>query len=954
MRCRSGQTVRADRQQAAPAAPPFWGKSRGLESPYPLAAHLLDAAAASQAVIERILPPGLAKRSADAMGLPVADWAQLAKVLAGWHDCGKASAGFQNQDGAAAPEWLAGCRDAPGAGGHDLKGGRLAWDHLEGRMPDKTRCRLAQIAAGHHGTIHPLNVRDMAAFGVEALVDSPSAPQQLAAARNGLWDVLDRSVGPVPDRLRAVPLMAASTLLAVVVLADWLASDIRLIEAQADKLAGSGDLYPEAHCRRAHRLASALIDGCGLAAPGPRPSPTPHTMLGRPEAAWTPLQASVAEGFAPTGPGIIAISAPTGEGKTEAALIAAHKLAAASGRHGFFFAVPTVAAAEAIHGRLDGYLGRSAPAGAAPALRRVHSQAMLYDNPEAESAEAGGPVSDGPGAESAAVSDGPGGENAEADGAVSDDPGTVRAAARWMRGACKPMVAPFGVGTADQLVAGAMKARHSPVRMLAAALGCVIVDDAHALDPYMRHLLARTVEWLAALGAPVVILSAAMPAARTAELFAAYQKGANSGQPASCGPPRAGGYPMWAAWTAADGPVSSADSGVVGPARSWDVRFDTAHVPAPAVTRRIAESAVAAAGKGLCVLVVRSTVRAAQDTYDQVRRLDPALAAGDTVEIVHSRMPHRARRDRTEQLADRLGPDAEARPDRLVAGRRPARRAAPERVLRFRRHRPGPHARPLGPCRTGAQAPAAARRPTGDRCRHMAAGRRRELAAPVAHLCRSRPRGRPPLPHRQRSGAHRESPPRRARHHRKSRPPRRRRPCRRSRMRPRRRPRRRIRRLPFPGGGAGPPRRRRQGRQHRRELGHPPPVGALETAGNAHRPSRRRRRQPRRPAARRLGPGGARRPTRRPLAAGLRNRDRRRTRQPSPSRHRPGLLRRGHTRRLPAPRVGRRPACRSAEHGTAPRSPARSYSPTTAPPTGSCEVAYDRETGLRITPKAAL
>ena len=691
--CRPGRPVRAERQQTATAVAELWGKSRGLESPYPLAAHLLDAAAASQAVVDRMLPPSLVEKSADAMGLPAADWAQLAKVLAAWHDCGKASAGFQNQDAAAVPQWLAGRRDAPGAGCHDLIGGRLAWDHLGCALDDKTRCRLAQIVAGHHGIIRPLNVRDMLAYGGEALVDSPSPPPQLAAARTSLWEVLDRCAGPVPDRLRTVPLMAASTLLAVVVLADWLASDLMFIEAQAAELGGAGDLDSEAHYRRARRLAAAAIADNGLAAPEARPAPTPHTMFGRPEAVWTPLQASVAEGFAPTGPGIIAIAAPTGEGRTEAALIAAHKLAAASGRHGFFFAVPEVAAAEGLHGRLSGYLGRSAPAGAAPPLRRAHSQAMLYETPEAQDA---------------AVSDDP----AAGGAAVSDDPAAVRAAARWMRGACKPMVAPFGIGTIDQLVVGAMKARHSPVRMLGAALGCVIVDGAHTLDPHMRHLLARTVEWLAALGTPVVVLSAAAPAARTAGLLAAYQKGANSRQAARCGPPRPGGYPMWAAWTAADGPACSADSGGIAPARSWDVRFDTAHVPARHVTGRIAEAAVAAADKGLCVLAVRSTVRAAQDTYDQVRSLDPGLAAGDTVEILHSRMPHRARRDRSERLAGRLGPNAGARPDRLVlVAAQPAEQSldacfdllvtdpAPmadllERVGRIRRRRPPPHGRP--------------------------------------------------------------------------------------------------------------------------------------------------------------------------------------------------------------------------------------------------------------------
>ena len=615
----------------------LWGKSRGLDSPYPLVAHLLDAAAAAQAIVSDSVPATLADTAARWMDSSPAHWTQAVKVLGGWHDIGKASCGFQNSDTSACPDWARGRMDRPGVERHDTVGAWLTWDRLD---EHQDRYRAAQIVGGHHGTIPSLDKRWLCAMGGARLVDE-DAPAELITERGRLWEILDEILGSLPDT--RLPTPAASLSLAVVVLADWIASCTDLIKRQQAWLREHAASWsPLGHYERALGLAAAHLAENGLRAPARRRSPSAVDVFDSDEAGWTDLQASLVSDFRPSAPGIAFICAPTGEGKTEAGLIAAEQFAQVSGRHGFFFAMPTVATAEGLHERLQHYLDRVSPASDDRSLRRVHSQSILYDS----------------GSEPA-----------------SDDLGAVRAAANWMSGTRKALLAPFGVGTVDQVLLGALKAKHSPVRLFAAACGALIVDEAHALDPYMRTLLARAVEWLAALDASVVVLSATLPPRRAAELASAYRAGvrraADAGAAGVSGDricsadaefPGDIGYPGWAAWTTADG-WSKADA---LPRRNWELQVETEDASAAAVLDRMAEHAVAASRLGECVLVVCSTVRAAGDTYRAVRRLDATLSPGESVEIIHSRMPHSVRRDRSKRLLDLLGPANEDRPRRLI------------------------------------------------------------------------------------------------------------------------------------------------------------------------------------------------------------------------------------------------------------------------------------------------
>ncbi len=618
-RCASGKGGVVNARTDAGMA--LWGKSRGLDEAYPLICHLLDTAAAAQAVTARMLPPSLKEAVAGHMGVSAAEWTQVVRALAGWHDIGKASCGFQNADNVACPAWARGRRDNATAGRHDHVGSLLTWDRLD-RFPPRQRGRLAQIVGGHHGLIPQPNIPELSAWGGAALVDA-DPPEELDKAREWLWAVLDEQVGSLPHV--EMPTPAASVTLAAVVLADWIASSQEFIARQQAAVAIGFD--PCHHFETALRLADEHLRATGLVAPSRWKRPTAPDLIEGSQPRWTGLQASIDESFRPTGPGIAVILAPTGEGKTEAALIAAERLATATGRHGMFFAMPTVATAEGLHHRLARCIGRMVTRDETPVLRRVHSQALLAD--------------------------------ADEHVAVSDDSTATRSAALWMRGTRKALLAPFGVGTVDQVLLGALRSKHSPLRILGAATGVLIVDEAHSLDPYMRKLLGRAIEWLAALGTPVVLLSATMPRKRVAELCQQYQAGAFGPGHEIDGMPDADGFPAWVAWSAADG-WSGAKS---LPRRSWGLRVNVEKAPRRSADQRIAHLALAALRSGLNVLVVRNTVKSAQDTYKAIRALDRSLVHGTEIRIIHSRMPRSDRARRSEEALRLFGPDRSARPN---------------------------------------------------------------------------------------------------------------------------------------------------------------------------------------------------------------------------------------------------------------------------------------------------
>src|SRR5438105_5551309 len=118
-------------------------------------------------------------------------------------------------------------------------------------------------------------------------------------------------------------------------------------------------------------------------------------------------------------------------------------------------------------------------------------------------------------------------------------------AGEWFTHRKRGLLAPFGVGTVDQALLAVLQTRHVFVRLFGLSNKTIIIDEVHAYDAYMSKLLERLLEWLAALGSSVVLLSATLPKARRDALLNAYGHGLGQPEPAR---PDAVAYPRltWA------------------------------------------------------------------------------------------------------------------------------------------------------------------------------------------------------------------------------------------------------------------------------------------------------------------------------------------------------------------------------------------------------------------------
>ena len=77
-------------------------------------------------------------------------------------------------------------------------------------------------------------------------------------------------------------------------------------------------------------------------------------------------------------PCLAVIEAPTGEGKTEAALALAHRIAQFNGTDEFYYALPTTATSNQMFGRLQEYLLKRL--NLPTQINLIHGQAFLYQD----------------------------------------------------------------------------------------------------------------------------------------------------------------------------------------------------------------------------------------------------------------------------------------------------------------------------------------------------------------------------------------------------------------------------------------------------------------------------------------------------------------------------------------------------------------------------------------------
>ena len=613
----------------------YWGKAHqdGSEALtyHLLVYHSLDVAGVGYTLLERDqLLLGRLERTS---GLSAETLVPLVGFLFAIHDIGKFSARFQNLR----PDVLdilqpdRRCRQGYTVK-HDEMGYWL-WDqillpdlHARGRLAihadDLMDCRdllapLARAVLGHHGIPPTPNPNSFDCFELEDKEAAISFTSSLAE----LFEIGGRALIPVePFEQREAGHKRLSWMLAgMCVLSDWLGSDSRRFPHMTDRIPFD-DYWEDVALPRAREA----VDRSGVLPPRPKAVQgfeelLPH--LGG--STLTPLQEHAATADLPEGPQLHIYEDATGSGKTEAAILCAHRLLQAERGKGIFVALPTMATANAMYARMATVYRNLFAGSILPSLTLAHGSRHL-SRAFLQSIELEG------------IPRGPRSARDSAEATCSS----------WLAdNKKKAMLAATGVGTVDQALLAVLTSKHQSLRLFGLGRGVLIVDEVHSYDFYMHSLLCTLLTFQAAQGGSAILLSATLPKGTRDALSKAFAEGLGGPHRELSGM----GYPL--ATTVACDYALEVPVGY---------REATQHVPVELLHERsqVEDVVAQAASVGGCVLWIRNTVgdalQARQDLIESER-----VPKSDIL-LYHARFAACDRLRIEEEVLSTFGPKSQA------------------------------------------------------------------------------------------------------------------------------------------------------------------------------------------------------------------------------------------------------------------------------------------------------
>jgi CRISPR-associated endonuclease/helicase Cas3 len=618
----------------------YWGKARQASDQeiewHPVAYHCLDVAAVGARLLER--KPALLASLARAADLPVPlarSWFLFVLAL---HDIGKFTCCFQTK----AVEYFEhrACWGTANPLGRDPGHGRTGlalWEggcDLAGMRPGaftpligtwNAHCcfnHWMTAIAGHHG--RPVPSRDpfsplslVSLVCTTALADSQAYIEDCAK-------LFDPKLAPDTPRLREAEMKRSSWLVAGLgMLCDWIGSNQEWFPYSAPNRS-LAEYWEEALNKAGGALEKAGLTQTPVAADF-----NLANALGSLEVVATPLQ-NWAENTAVSGQSLAIIEDLTGAGKTEAALILAHRLMASGAAEGLYWALPTMATADALYGRIEKSYRRLFAEAAQVSLMLAHS-ARDFNEAFAKSIFT-------PGAE---AQPGYGGSTGE----VGDDDITASAAcARWLADdRRKTFLADIGVGTIDQALLGVLPSKHQALRLAALSQRVLVVDEAHSYDPYMTKLLEALIEFQGALGGSVIVMSATLTLEARRKFAKAFARGAGWDAPQI----EEMAFPL--ATVVTRGQPSAERPLATSRGTRRDLAVNRLDNEATAI-----ETLRAAAGEGRGAVWIRNTVQDALDAYRMIREALPDAA----IDLFHARFALGDRLDIERRVLASFGKDS--------------------------------------------------------------------------------------------------------------------------------------------------------------------------------------------------------------------------------------------------------------------------------------------------------
>lgn len=616
-----------------------WGKLASADaspSYHPLLCHMVDVAMVTREMWHYSLSSSLRRGLSIGLGLGHdQDAAGLwCAFLAGLHDLGKASPAFQLQ----VEKTRAKVQQRLHNSGLTVSSYRTSKYTPHGVITAATLPSILTAAFGMDGRV--ANRIGTVIGGHHGVLPTSSETQGVSSAARGNqgWDhhrramvdqlaaVLDVPRDRLPDRIDNA---TAMTLAGFVSVSDWVGSN-------TDFFPYIAPTSTEAYACCAEKRAGKALDALGfLRRPGPREVrgftelfpgiPKPNDLQNSIESLTGDL----------TEPGLVIIEAPMGEGKTEAAIYLADNWAVSQGQEGHYFALPTQATSNQMFSRVRDFLHHRY-SNSPVQLQLLHGHASLSSEFEALR------------------------ENHDRifaprySGVESDSDHLEVVASEWFTYRKRGLLSPFGVGTIDQALLAILQAKHMFVRLFGLSHRTVIIDEVHAYDAYMTALLERLLEWLAALGSSVVLLSATLPRARRNALLDAYLRGLGE-QPKEIRSDA--GYPR-ISWVSGNFEPDSR-SVQVSPRGTKEVSLQWTDGSLPTrdgssfpLGERLRDALV----QGGCATVICNTVRRAQEVYRALKPYFPGETEdGESeLDLLHAQYTFQARDEREKRSLARF------------------------------------------------------------------------------------------------------------------------------------------------------------------------------------------------------------------------------------------------------------------------------------------------------------
>ena len=634
------------------AATSIWGKTdRNTGMSLPLVQHLEDSAAVAGHLWDSWVAPTVRHRLSRALG-GTDEARTLVRWLAGTHDVGKATPAFAQQARDVGMDNLVDLMDRAGLTSatlprserlhHTLTGQVIVEDWLadaHGYGPYRAQA-MASVIGAHHGS-PPHEGQTDSVRQIRALGDHAWHRVQVEVlARMAEVTEVAPVLGALRDHKMSLPTLI--DLSALVIVADWIASDADNFPYDASRSTAErlSDAVPNFDLRESWRpskvnnVSTMFIERF------------PHLRDRDPSELQTAVVKAAVDAAEPP---MMVIEAPTGSGKTEAALLAAEVLAARFGSGGVFIGLPTMATSNAMFARVLRWVN-AWPGSADPTVWLAHGKAAL--NADFNDLRLGRAI-----------------RGVHDTDRIEDDEGAVRVSS-WLTGRKKGLLANVVVGTIDQVLMGALQARHLALRHLALSSKVVVIDEVHAADTHMRSYLLRMLDYLGSYGTPVILLSATLPPQQRAALVTAYQTARGRGRSGDRGglttrrrralPPTGPqvdtgpGPEQYPLITVVDRQVRH--QVLPGDDCVREVGLEPLDDDLDLLRAQLRAELI----DGGCVAVVRNTVRRAQETFDALHE-----TFGSDVKLFHSRFLACDRAVREAQLATILGPGRE-RPHRLI------------------------------------------------------------------------------------------------------------------------------------------------------------------------------------------------------------------------------------------------------------------------------------------------